>query len=142
MTRDEINALAGHALAEAVAEHVMRWQRVVAGDAVNRCGSVWADEKNAWRIIPVAMIRESAGTLFGIVAEVWEPHKDMRHAWQVFMEAPGQVKRLHFEDGKYHAMIGPSSWGPDGDMGGCDEYIHGRPELALCRAALLAAMSP
>ncbi len=72
MNREEILALSGPKLSEAVARHVMGWKPVVLGNYED-VGSVW-DAGGKWKLIPRIPFRQKDGGLFAIVAEVWEPH--------------------------------------------------------------------
>src|SRR5450755_4358870 len=94
MTRDHILSPTGPALSEAVAEHVMGWRRLCQAEIVDRLGSTWADEKNNWHLIPRRPLDKRGEGLMAIVAETWEPHRDLRAAWQVWMAAPGDKKTL------------------------------------------------
>jgi hypothetical protein len=132
MTKEEIRELSGPPLSEAVAEHVMRWQRLHTAPGVERRGSTWADAAKNWHLIPHGPpLRPADAGLFGIVAEVWEPHCDMRAAWQVFMAVSGKKKTLQVRDGRFYAVV------DEGDL------IEGEtPEIAICRTSLLAVLAP
>jgi hypothetical protein len=91
----------------------------------------WADDKNVWRLIPRRPLDKRGEGLMAIVAETWEPHRDMRAAWQVFMAAPGDEKILRSCNNRFYAAI------DEGDL-----VEAASPELAVCRAALLAVLQP
>src|SRR4051794_21299216 len=98
--RDELLALTGIPLAEAVARHVMGWQlQCSSSEAVKRMGTLWTAPDRKVYLIPYNEIRRRDNSLVAIVARVWEPHKDMRAAWEVFMAAPGDVKALRAPSG-------------------------------------------
>ena len=50
---------------------------------MNNLGSVWADQKNNWYLIPLRPVSERDAGLLGIVAKVWEPHRDIRAAFRI-----------------------------------------------------------
>lgn len=93
MNHDEILALSGPQLSEAVARHVMGWKPVVLGCNFEEAGSVW-DAGGKWKLIPRVPFRQKDGGLFAIVAEVWEPHADLGSAWGI-ME---RIDRRTFEE--------------------------------------------
>jgi hypothetical protein len=80
MDRDPILSLTGPQLSEAVAQHVMRWRRIVQSEDMNRTGTVWEDAHKQWYLIPRRQLPKRDQGLFGIVAETWEPHRDRRCA--------------------------------------------------------------
>jgi hypothetical protein len=98
---------------------------------VERRGGTWEDAKKNWYLIPHGPPMPVADAkLFGIVAEVWEPHQDMRAAWQVFMAAPGDEKTLRYWSNRFYACI------DEGDLVEAES-----PEVAVCQASLLAALA-
>jgi hypothetical protein len=131
MDHPTIVSLTGPALSEAVAAHAMGWQRLCQAPIVNNMGSVWADEKNNWYLIPRRPVSERDAGLFGIVAKVWEPLRDIRAAWEVFMAAPGDTKTLQVRDNRFFACI------DEGDL-----VEAASPEVAVCRASLFAVLAP
>lgn len=141
MTRDEILSLSGHALSEAVAQHVMRWQRVYVAENVNRLGSTWDDGKGNWRFIPHRELRPQAHGLLGIVAETWEPHGDIRAAWTV-LESIALENRVHtsiISTGAEHRVeiiADGESWLTSA------RSVSILAQEAICRAALLAVLTP
>jgi hypothetical protein len=104
----------------------MRWQKIPVSEGVGRTGSVWADANREWRLIPRLPMPKREQGFFGIVAETWEPHQDLRAARMVFMAAPGDKKTLRSSGNRFYACI------DDGDLVEAES-----PELAVCRAALL-----
>lgn len=132
MTRDTILTLTGPALSEAVARHVMRWRRIPS-EAMNSTASVWEDprDKSRWFLIPCRPMPKRDQGFFGIVAETWEPHQDMGAAWMVWTVAPGDEKTLRASSDRFQAVI---------DAG--EPVDAESAELAICRAALLAALTP
>jgi hypothetical protein len=130
MTRDTIQSLTGAALSEAVAEHVMGWRRLCQAEMVDRLGSTWADEKNNWHLIPRLPLDKRGEGLMAIVAETWEPHRDLRAAWQVFMASPGDKKTFRSCNNRFYALI------DEGDLAEAES-----PEVAVCRASLLAVLA-
>lgn len=127
MTRAAILTLTGPPLSEAVAEHVMGWQRKCLSEAAQRMGSTWAGADDNWHFIPCRAVRPGDAKLFDIVAPVWEPHRDIRAAWEVFMAVPGEKKTLRSLNGRFYAAV------DDGDLVEAET-----PELAICRASILA----
>jgi len=129
MTRDTIFSLTGPALSEAVALHIMGWQRKCQSEAMECTGSLWEDAKKNWFLIPRIPLPKRDQGLFAIVAETWEPHRDIRAAWQVFMASPGDRKTLQVAGNRFCAVI---------DDGG---FVEGEsPEVAVCRTSLLAVL--
>jgi len=96
---------------------------------MERTGSIWADDKKNWYLIPRMPLPKRDQGLFAIVAETWEPHRDIRAAWQVWMATPGDKKTLRSCTNRFHACI------DEGDL-----VEAGSPEVAVCRASLLAVL--
>jgi hypothetical protein len=130
MTHETILSLTGPALSGAVAEHVMGWRKLCQAEIVDRMGSTWADDKNVWRLIPRRPLDKRGDGLMAIVAETWEPHRDLRAAWMVFVAAPGDKKTIRTWGRRFFACI------DEGDLVEAE-----LPEVAVCRASLLAVLA-
>ncbi len=134
LTRETILALSGKPLAEAVAEYVMGWTRTNKTDAT---GSLWADAAGKWHLIPDPRLRDQARTLMGIVAEIWEPHADMRAACAV-------EKRFDDQPWRYVQSLACIIWNKRGSVGDFDAqdvfYLLSASPEQRCRAALLTTL--
>lgn len=140
MSKDEILALSGYALSEAIAIHVMRWQRVATAENVNRVGSTWAAPDGAWYFIPHRELRPQATGLLDIVAETWEPHKDIKAAWKI-VDWIGMHDRVHWHI-TGHACANRFAVIADGESVLKSSFAESALiETAILHAALLAVLS-
>ncbi len=142
MTREEILSLSGIALSEAVAQHVMGWKRVVS-EITDRLGSVWEDAAGKYHIVLHRALRPNGLSLLGVIAKPWEPHKDIRAAWNVVEKMKEQgsscmICRWIGSSVSFYPARMPDD--AKNNLVGCPDEI-GVP-TNICQAALLSSLTP